>query len=80
VASVTICIALVQRIINTSHVGTLSQTLSGSLQTLTSVDFNESEELLLGSSMDNSTRIWDLTSGRIRVMLRRMDAADSCMI
>ncbi|GAB5591196.1 hypothetical protein Unana1_06096 [Umbelopsis nana] len=46
--------------------GTLSQTLSGSLQTLTSVDFNESEELLLGSSMDNSTRIWDLTSGRIR--------------
>jgi WD40 repeat protein len=47
--------------------GTLTQTLSGSLQTLTSVCFNEGEDLLLGSSMDNSTRIWDLTTGRIRV-------------
>ncbi|CAO3696879.1 unnamed protein product [Umbelopsis ramanniana] len=43
-----------------------THTLSGSLQTLTSVDFNESEEFLLGSCMDNSTRIWDLASSRIR--------------
>ena len=46
-----------------------THTLSGSLQTLTSVDFNESEEFLLGSCMDNSTRIWDLASSRIRVSL-----------
>lgn len=50
--------------------GTLTHTLSGSLQTLTSVDFNETEELLLGSCMDNSTRIWDLATGRIRVNLQ----------
>ncbi|KAH8556735.1 autophagy protein 16 [Umbelopsis sp. PMI_123] len=44
----------------------LTHTLSGSLQTLTSVDFNETEEFILGSCMDNSTRIWDLASSRIR--------------
>ncbi|KAJ2960921.1 hypothetical protein NQZ79_g3778 [Umbelopsis isabellina] len=55
------------RIYGVRQGGTLTQTLSGSLQTLTSVCFNEGEDLLLGSSMDNSTRIWDLTTGRIRV-------------
>ncbi|KAG2179850.1 hypothetical protein INT43_003636 [Umbelopsis isabellina] len=54
------------RIYSVRQGGTLTQTLSGSLQTLTSVRFNEGEDLLLGSSMDNSTRIWDLTTGRIR--------------
>ncbi|KAI8331108.1 WD40-repeat-containing domain protein [Blakeslea trispora] len=41
------------------------QTLSGALQTITSVCFNVSDELILGSCTDNATRIWSLSTHRL---------------
>ncbi|OBZ87415.1 Protein tipD [Choanephora cucurbitarum] len=41
------------------------QTLSGALQTITSVCFNISDELILGSCTDNATRIWSLSTHRL---------------
>lgn len=45
------------------------QTLSGALQTITSVSFNSTDEMILGSGTDNATRIWSLSTHRTRVML-----------
>ncbi|RCH84222.1 hypothetical protein CU098_005468, partial [Rhizopus stolonifer] len=42
------------------------QTLSGALQTITSVSFNASDELVLGSCTDNATRIWSLSTFRLK--------------
>lgn len=47
--------------------GHLIQTLSGALQTITSVAFNSSDEMILGSCTDNATRIWSLATHRLRV-------------
>ena len=41
--------------------------LGGSLQTITSICFDSTDELVLGSSTDNSTRIWHLGTQRLRV-------------
>ncbi|KAI9499022.1 WD40-repeat-containing domain protein [Zychaea mexicana] len=46
--------------------GNVTMTLGGSLQSITSVCFNPTDELVLGSSTDNSTRIWQLSTQRIR--------------
>ncbi|KAI9015880.1 WD40-repeat-containing domain protein [Phycomyces nitens] len=46
--------------------GRVSQTLGGSLQTITAVDFNATDELVLGASTDCVTRLWQLSTGRIR--------------
>ncbi|CAO3620925.1 unnamed protein product [Mucor hiemalis] len=46
--------------------GHLIQTLSGALQTITSVSFNSSDEMILGSCTDNATRIWSLSTHRLR--------------
>ncbi|KAG0173902.1 hypothetical protein DFQ30_006733 [Apophysomyces sp. BC1015] len=46
--------------------GHVSQTLSGSLQTITSISFNATDEMVLGSSTDNATRIWNLGTSRIK--------------
>lgn len=43
------------------------QSLSGALQTITSVSFNSTDEMILGSCTDNATRIWSLSTHRIRV-------------
>jgi autophagy-related protein 16 len=47
--------------------GNVTATLRGSLQTITSVSFNATDQLLLGSCTDNATRIWDLTTNRFKV-------------
>ncbi|KAL0097621.1 autophagy protein 16 [Phycomyces blakesleeanus] len=46
--------------------GRVNQTLGGALQTITSVDFNSTDELVLGASTDNATRLWQLSTGRIK--------------
>lgn len=50
-----------------ARTGHLIQTLSGALQTITSVAFNSSDEMILGSCTDNATRIWSLATHRLRV-------------
>ncbi|SAM02800.1 hypothetical protein [Absidia glauca] len=42
-----------------------STILSGALQSITSIDFNASDEFLVASSTDHSTRVWNLTTKRI---------------
>ncbi|KAI8333076.1 WD40-repeat-containing domain protein [Chlamydoabsidia padenii] len=42
-----------------------STTLSGALQSITSIDFNASDEFLVASSTDHSTRVWNLATKRI---------------
>ncbi|KAI9265517.1 autophagy protein 16 [Helicostylum pulchrum] len=42
------------------------QSLSGALQTITSVSFNSTDDMILGSCTDNATRIWSLGTHRIR--------------
>lgn len=49
--------------------GNVSHTLSGALQTITSVSFNSTDEMILGSSTDNATRIWSLKTHRLKVMV-----------
>ncbi|KAI8388013.1 WD40-repeat-containing domain protein [Radiomyces spectabilis] len=46
--------------------GQLLQTLTGALQTITSISFSPNDDLILGSSTDNATRIWSLGNGRIK--------------
>jgi autophagy-related protein 16 len=46
-----------------------STTLSGALQSITSIDFNASDEFLVASSTDHSTRVWNLTTKRIAVSM-----------
>ncbi|KAI8058858.1 WD40-repeat-containing domain protein [Thamnidium elegans] len=46
--------------------GHILQSLSGALQTITSVSFNSTDEMILGSCTDNATRIWSLSTHRIR--------------
>ncbi|KAI7870148.1 WD40-repeat-containing domain protein [Spinellus fusiger] len=46
--------------------GSVSQTLGGSLKTITSIDFNSTDTFVLGSSTDNSSRAWQLSTGRIK--------------
>lgn len=50
-----------------SFSGAVKYTLSGALQTITSVAFNATDDLVLGTSADNATRIWHLGTGRLRV-------------
>ncbi|KAI8080088.1 WD40-repeat-containing domain protein [Halteromyces radiatus] len=40
-------------------------TLSGALQSITSIDFNSSDDYLVASSTDHSTRVWNLSTKRI---------------
>lgn len=47
--------------------GNTVQTLSGALQTITSVRFNPTDELILGTSTDNATRVWSLSTNRVKV-------------
>lgn len=49
--------------------GHLIQTLSGALQTITSVAFNSTDQMVLGSCTDNATRIWSLSTHRLRVII-----------
>ncbi|GAN05835.1 autophagy protein 16 [Mucor ambiguus] len=46
--------------------GNITHTLSGALQTITSVQFNSTDELVLGSCTDNATRIWSLATHRLK--------------
>ncbi|ORZ01381.1 WD40-repeat-containing domain protein [Syncephalastrum racemosum] len=46
--------------------GNVVQTLSGALQTITSVRFNPTDELILGTSTDNATRVWSLGTNRVK--------------
>ncbi|KAI7902474.1 WD40-repeat-containing domain protein [Cokeromyces recurvatus] len=46
--------------------GHVIQTLSGSLQTITSISFNSTDEMILGSCTDNATRIWSLSTHRLK--------------
>lgn len=45
------------------------QSLSGALQTITSVAFNSTDEMVLGSCTDNATRIWSLSTHRLKVSM-----------
>ncbi|CAG8566702.1 3551_t:CDS:10 [Ambispora gerdemannii] len=45
--------------------GNLKQTLSGSLQSVMHLSFNNTNDMIAGASNDNSTRIWDLRTARI---------------
>lgn len=47
--------------------GNITHSLSGALQTITSVSFNSTDELVLGSCTDNATRIWSLATHRLKV-------------
>ncbi|CEI93666.1 hypothetical protein RMCBS344292_07897 [Rhizopus microsporus] len=46
--------------------GHMIQALGGALQTITSVSFNSTDEMILGSCTDNATRIWSLSTHRLR--------------
>ncbi|CAO0791091.1 unnamed protein product [Mucor circinelloides] len=46
--------------------GNITHSLSGALQTITSVSFNSTDELILGSCTDNATRIWSLATHRLK--------------
>lgn len=46
--------------------GNITHSLSGALQTITSVSFNSTDELVLGSCTDNATRIWSLATYRLK--------------
>ncbi|CAO3650799.1 unnamed protein product [Mucor fragilis] len=46
--------------------GNITHSLSGALQTITSVQFNSTDELVLGSCTDNATRIWSLATHRLK--------------
>ncbi|CAO3697135.1 unnamed protein product [Rhizopus microsporus] len=46
--------------------GHMIQALGGALQTITSVSFNSTDEMILGSCTDNATRIWSLATHRLR--------------
>lgn len=47
--------------------GTAKAVLTGALQGVMAVDFNKTAEFILGSSNDNSTKIWDVNSKRLKV-------------
>ncbi|KAI8647022.1 WD40-repeat-containing domain protein [Parasitella parasitica] len=49
--------------------GNNTHSLSGALQTITSIAFNSTDELLLGSCTDNATRIWSLATHRLKQTL-----------
>ena len=42
------------------------QSLSGALQTITSVSFNTTDDMVLGSCTDNATRIWSMSTHRLK--------------
>ncbi|KAL1934483.1 hypothetical protein VTP01DRAFT_6665 [Rhizomucor pusillus] len=49
-----------------AETGNPSMILSGALQTITSVSFSSTDDMVLGTSTDNAARIWNLSTGRIR--------------
>jgi hypothetical protein len=49
--------------------GQTKQTLSGSIQSIMHVSFNNTNEMVAGASNDNAARLWYLKTGRIRVCL-----------
>ncbi|CAO3596050.1 unnamed protein product [Absidia cylindrospora] len=49
----------------TKSIASPISTLSGALQSITSIDFNASDEFLVASSTDHSTRVWNLATKRI---------------
>ncbi|CAJ0833276.1 2295_t:CDS:2, partial [Entrophospora sp. SA101] len=49
--------------------GNVRQTLTGSAQSVTSVSFNDTSEMIVGASNDNSARLWLLRTGRTRLTL-----------
>lgn len=52
-----------------ARTGHILQSLSGALQTITSVSFNSTDEMILGSCTDNATRIWSLSTHRLKVII-----------
>ncbi|CAG8495395.1 18414_t:CDS:10 [Acaulospora morrowiae] len=49
--------------------GQIKQTLSGSIQSIMHVSFNNTSEMVAGASNDNAARLWHLKTGRIRLTL-----------
>ncbi|RHZ49966.1 hypothetical protein Glove_508g52 [Diversispora epigaea] len=49
--------------------GQIRQTLSGSIQSIMHVSFNNTSEMIAGASNDNAARLWHLKTGRIRLTL-----------
>ncbi|CAJ0850109.1 14716_t:CDS:2 [Entrophospora sp. SA101] len=43
--------------------------MNGSAQSVTSVSFNDTSEMIVGASNDNSARLWLLRTGRTRLTL-----------
>lgn len=54
-----------------ARTGHTLQTLNGALQTITSISFNATDEMVLGSGTDNATRIWSLSTHRLRVLMNK---------
>ncbi|CAB4380336.1 unnamed protein product [Rhizophagus irregularis] len=52
-----------------STTGQVKQTLSGSIQSIMHVSFNNTNEMVAGASNDNAARLWHLKTGRIRLTL-----------
>ncbi|CAI2173670.1 16579_t:CDS:10 [Funneliformis geosporum] len=52
-----------------STTGQVKQTLSGSIQSVMHVSFNNTNEMVAGASNDNAARLWHLKTGRIRLTL-----------
>ncbi|RUS17762.1 autophagy protein 16 [Endogone sp. FLAS-F59071] len=50
-----------------ARTGNPTQTLTGALQSVMCVAFNSKDDLILGASNDNATRLWNLQTGRIRI-------------
>lgn len=48
-------------------IGQIRQTLSGSIQSIMHVSFNNTSEMIAGASNDNAARLWHLKTGRIKV-------------
>jgi autophagy-related protein 16-1 len=49
------------------HTGALKGSLTGAVQSVMCVRFSGNDELLLGASNDNATRVWSVNSTRLKV-------------
>ncbi|KAJ3124261.1 hypothetical protein HK098_001271 [Nowakowskiella sp. JEL0407] len=49
-----------------AHTGTAKNSLLGSMQAVMSVSFNVTSDMILATSNDNSTRIWNVGTNRLR--------------
>jgi autophagy-related protein 16 len=48
-----------------SRTGSLTRSLAGSGLGITSIEFSEANDLVLGSSADNSIKLWNLATARV---------------